>query len=503
MSNNNHLKQRLKKLLEHIGEGLHEREQALAVSLLGSISGQNIFLYGPPGTAKSLISRRLSYAFKEQQYFEYLMNRFSTPEEVFGPVSIKELKEDNYIRKVDGYLPTADFAFLDEIWKSSPAILNTLLTLINENTFKNGNEIINVPLKSLIAASNEVPVENQGLEALYDRFIIRLPVFPISEENNFIQLLNSKPSSTKPNVDSRLTISQKELANWRNQISKIKLSPDTLLIIKYIRIKITEQFDDLAVYVSDRRWQKAATLLKTSAFCNNRNETNHTDTILLKHCLWTTPENQPKVSQLVMDAIKECGLTTGISLAKIDNQKEELDEEINKELFHNKNIYNTTLIDNKEFFKFNTNFNRYENYNLLIPYSEFKSNKEFNPLDQNGNPITRITCLFDNQGTCNISHPNYRSISFTPEILFHKGDKKTEINKRLIKSLAKSVRDLHQELIHVLQDIENKLFDYKSQLDSPFVTEQETDIAVAGIKNQINQIKLRIKDCERLESLCK
>ena len=121
------MKKRITKIVEILNKGIHEREETIAVSFLAALSGQNIFLFGPPGTAKSLIARRLSHAFETNSYFEYLMHRFSTPEEVFGPVSITELKKDNFVRKTEGFLPQSDFAFLDEIWKSSPSILNTLL----------------------------------------------------------------------------------------------------------------------------------------------------------------------------------------------------------------------------------------------------------------------------------------------------------------------------------------------------------------------------------------
>ncbi|OOF80635.1 ATPase, partial [Rodentibacter ratti] len=344
------IKQRITKLLKQISAEMQERDQILAITLLAAIAGQNTFLYGPPGTAKSLISRRLACAFELSSYFECLMNRFTTPEEIFGPVSIKALKEDRYLRQIDGYLPTADFAFLDEIWKSSPAILNNLLTIINEHLFKNGNERISVPLKSLISASNEIPAENQGLDALYDRFIVRLLVPPIKENDNFQRLLNSRQSAEKPIIDSKLVIGSEELIEWREQLHNIQLSNDTMLIIKYIRQELVEKFDELNVYVSDRRWQRAAILLKASAFCNGRNETNHSDVALLKYCLWTTPENRDAVENIVMTAIKDCGFDSGIDLAELDREKEKLDQEIHKELYHSEDIYETHTINGKEYF---------------------------------------------------------------------------------------------------------------------------------------------------------
>ena len=102
------LPDRISSMLNELNIGIYERERAMAMSLLAVLSGQSVFLYGPPGTAKSLIARRISCAFTDAAYFEYLMQRFSTPEEVFGPISISELKKDNYVRKTNDYLPTSD-----------------------------------------------------------------------------------------------------------------------------------------------------------------------------------------------------------------------------------------------------------------------------------------------------------------------------------------------------------------------------------------------------------
>ena len=148
-----------------VSTDMFEREEIIAAAPLGALCDKTRFCTGRPAPLRASISRRIACAFESPTYFEYLMHRFSTPEEVFGPVSIKALKEDHYVRKTERYLPKAEFAFLDEIWKSSPAILNTLLTLINERIFRNGESIEQAPLKALIAASNETPDPHQGLEA--------------------------------------------------------------------------------------------------------------------------------------------------------------------------------------------------------------------------------------------------------------------------------------------------------------------------------------------------
>lgn len=503
------LQKRIKQLVSSISTGMHEREEIIAVSLLGALCGQNTFLYGPPGTAKSLISRRIACAFDNPAYFEYLMNRFSTPEEVFGPVSIKALKEDHYVRKTDNYLPKAEFAFLDEIWKSSPAILNTLLTLINEHIFRNGENIEKAPLKALIAASNETPDPNQGLDALYDRFIVRLMVGPIQQSVHFDKLLNSKPTEAKTPIPEHLLVKPEEWTQWREKIHTVQLSKETMTIIHLIREELEKKHDELEVYVSDRRWQRAAMLMKAAAFFNDRTETNHSDAVLLQHCLWTHDDNRQAVMGIVASAIKEVGFDSGVNLAEIDRQKEELDKEIHKELFYTTDVYETKNIGGKDLFKAHVEFtsNHYQNIRreLFIEASKINSIDKFNPVDSSGNDLNDITCEFDGQGTCRIEydHRYFKPCTYEPEILFHKGDKKPDVNKRLISSLFASVKKTRENLSIILTEIQKQFLKYEEKLASPFTPEEKTQLALQGISKQIADIELRIKDCQRLEALCR
>lgn len=312
-------------MLKAMSEGIYEKEHILAMTLLSAIAGESVFLLGPPGTAKSLVARRLKLAFKDGNAFECLMSRFSTPDEIFEPVSISLLKnEDRYERVVDGFLPTATVVFLDEIWKASPSIQNALLTAINERIFQNGRNTLSLPMKALIAASNELPAEDEGLEALWDRFLVRMVSNCIQTESTFYKMIRQKPTGdiTMP-ID--LQITDEVYESWQHDISLIAIPDDVCKAISATRKRLKDEatqegHKEMDYYVSDRRWKKCFHLMQTAAFLNGRKTIDLTDVPILFHCLWNTAEVIPTIIDIVASSLT----------ADLDRQMEKLQKEIDQ-----------------------------------------------------------------------------------------------------------------------------------------------------------------------------
>ena len=377
------VKPKITELLKRLNDGVIEKEEVIALSLLSSVAGESIFLLGAPGVAKSLVARRLKYAYKDGSSFEYLMNRFSTPDEIFGPVSISQLKDhDKYERIVKNYLPTATVVFLDEIWKSGPSIQNALLTVLNEKIYRNGEQEIQVPMKALISASNELPSKGEGLEALWDRFLVRLIVDGVKDKQSFNDMISKTLNSYNDTVGEALKITDDEYKKWNKQIDEIEIPENVFNVIHVVRSFIDqhnqrEENKQNPIYISDRRWRKIVRLIRTSAFLNDRKVADLMDCFLIKDCLWNETEQIQTTSQFVRDAIQKHGYSLKFNFKGLKDELDEFKTEIKEETKFEKDTRVETLVNARNDYFEIVGFNNENNLIRQIDYNNLTNSNEY------------------------------------------------------------------------------------------------------------------------------
>lgn len=273
-------------LKKALNEKFLERSDLIDGMLVALLAKENLFMLGVPGTGKSAICEALCKSLSGN-YFSWLVSKFSTPEDIFGPISIESLKTGVYTRITRGKLPEADIAFLDECYKGSSAILNTLLPVINERIFHN-NGVHSIPLQSLFAASNEIP-QAEELAALHDRFALKFVVNKIQDDSNAMKLFSGVQDVAIP------TLSREALSSAQNEVSKINL-PDN--IIK-ILVQLRKEIAATGVFVSDRKWVQTVRVIKAYAYLNNHAVVVEDDLRILKHMLWSKPDQIKTVNKVV------------------------------------------------------------------------------------------------------------------------------------------------------------------------------------------------------------
>lgn len=282
-----------------------DKQEIIRLLVISAIAGEHLVLIGPPGTAKSAIIRMFARLL-DARYFEYLLTRFTEPNELFGPVDIKEFREGRYVRRSENMLPSAEIVFLDEIFKSNSAILNSLLTIINERKFTSGPQVVDVPLISLFAASNEAP-NDDNLSAMFDRFLLRVLSENLDSYHfhellargvaNEIRLMSGRAGGTSPGRPDiiRPLLSARQLRDLQQNFDRFMVFPDEFMA-KYKGLIF--QIRSEGVTVSDRRAVKLLKLFAASALFDGRPSVCDGDFFILRH-IWNNLDQAELLSEIV------------------------------------------------------------------------------------------------------------------------------------------------------------------------------------------------------------
>ncbi len=278
--------EKLKAVISELKSTFYERDELIEGAVCALLTSNHVIIIGPPGTAKSQLANELCSRITGTQYFQWLLTKFTTPEEIFGSVSLKGLENDEYRRVTTNKLAEAHIAFLDEIFKSSSSILNSLLTVINERVYFNGTEKIDTPLITLFGASNELPTDEDELDALYDRFLVRFVVGYIEEDFRFLKMIQGGDDKNEPT-----TFSLQELSKLKENVNRVEIPQAVIRILLRIRTELNTK----GIVLSDRRYKSSVSLIKAKAFINGREMAKEEDVKILENVLWKDPAEIPDI----------------------------------------------------------------------------------------------------------------------------------------------------------------------------------------------------------------
>lgn len=295
-----------REVMEPLKDRFVGRDEVVDLIALAIVSGEHLFLLGPPGTAKSALIRQFAGAVRGR-YFEYMLTRFSEPNEIFGPIDIAKLREGTVATITTGMLPQAEFAFLDEIFNANSAILNNMLTVLNERVYRRGAELHRLPLLSLFSASNQLP-DDDALRALFDRFLLRCHVENLKREA-MPQLLAAGWALEQPS-DAACSVTSDDLRALAARLYEVDLKP-----VAEIYADTVFKLRDLGIALSDRRAVKVQKLLAASALLCGRAQAQPSDLWVMRY-LWDREEQIAPLANLVNAILEQHQSAQGHALSR-------------------------------------------------------------------------------------------------------------------------------------------------------------------------------------------
>ncbi len=291
---------RLRGVAEAVDRQFLGKSEIVRLLLIAVVAREHAVLIGPPGTAKSALLRTLS-GLLDARYFEYLLTRFTEPNEIFGPVDIVAFREGTYRRRTAGMLPEAEIVFLDEVFKSNSAILNALLSLLNERRFTSGGQVLECPLISVFGASNEVPAD-ETLNALFDRFLLRIRSDNLDAYhfNDLLQIGVDHEVRKLRGSRAKPLISAAELHAMGQELAeRLQFPEEFLTTYKGLVFQIRAE----GVTLSDRRAVKMLKLFAASAYVDGRAAVDSSDFFVLKH-VWNSEDQAPILEGIVQPVLE-------------------------------------------------------------------------------------------------------------------------------------------------------------------------------------------------------
>ena len=285
---------------KEMNEQFMERDAVINCMMYALVSGQSMLMLGDPGTAKSKITYELCSRIENGNYFQWMLNKTSDPSELLGPYSIKEMENDKFVRITTGKLPEAHIAFIDECFKANAPVLNIMLPIMNEKIFYNDGKPNDIPLMTMIGASNEGP-EDESLAAFYDRFLFRINVHYVKDAANkkrmYTNYVNERRGVT--NLAGKTTITIEEIKAL-TEASKNIIVPKEI-INKFV--KFINDLDKQTIHISDRRQNECLKILQASAVVHGRQQVGIDDFKALIYVLWDKEEQIPFIESTITKMI--------------------------------------------------------------------------------------------------------------------------------------------------------------------------------------------------------